>query len=263
MRDLLGNGPVASVARYHLDSGGNRTRAGLAFDAAAALDLDLSATQACACAAELLHNASLIHDDLQERDPTRRGRPAVWHAFGEAAAICAGDLLISAAYASLARHPNAARAITLLHAAVAETARGQAADLDASVASFQDYRMLASAKTGPLLALPVRLALCAAGLPGDEDAARAGGALAIAYQMLDDLHDIDADRAAGRVNICTILEANGLTPQQAPIVARQAAQNALTEARRRAHDLPNNAGSAYHTLADRLDSTLTEFSYAA
>jgi geranylgeranyl diphosphate synthase type II len=263
MRDLLGDGPVASVAVYHLESGGSRTRATLALDTAAVLGLDIATGQACACAAELLHNASLVHDDLQDRDPVRRGHPSVWHAFDEAAALCAGDLMISAAYASLAGHPAPARAITLLHQAVAETARGQAADLAANVTSVAEYRALVAEKTGPLMALPVRLALCAARLPGGDVVKRLGRKLSIAYQMLDDLHDRDADRAAGRVNICTILEAGGLTPAQARDAARHAAKDALTEARELARTLPHGAGSAYRTLVDRLDGALTEHSHAA
>jgi len=263
MRALLGGGSVGSVATYHVATGGARTRATLALDAAAVLGLDSAVARACACAAELLHNASLVHDDLQERDPLRRGGPAVWHAHGEAAAISAGDLMISAAYASLGRHPDPARAIMLLHEAVAETARGQTMDLAARVPSVAAYRDLVAAKTGPLLALPVQLALCAAGLPDTGDAARVGRGLAIAYQILDDLHDLDADQAANRVNICTILTSGDMTPAEARDAARRSAQDALTGARRLACDLPHGAGSAFHTLADRLDGTLTEYSNAA
>ena len=263
MRNLLGGGPVAFAAQYHLDGGGSRTRAILALDAGAALGLDPSVAASCASAAELLHNASLVHDDLQEHDALRRGRAALWRRFDAAAAICSGDLMISAAFASLAAHPNPADALMLMHKAIAETARGQSDDLRASCASLTDYRALAAAKTGPLLALPVRLALCAAKVSGDAVAAEAGGQLAIAYQTLDDLADRDADCAAGRINICVLLEAGGLTQSEAAKRARSDAQDALTAARRLAVRLPNTAGIAFCNLADRLDSALTEFSHAA
>lgn len=263
MRSLLGGGPVALAANYHLDGGGARTRTALALDAARALMLGPSTAMSCACATELLHNASLVHDDVQERDDTRRGKLALWRRFDVAAAICAGDLMISAAFASLAAHPDPASALILMHGAISDTAHGQADDLKAQIASLADYRAMVAAKTGPLLALPVRLALCAARAPGDELAAEVGRKMAVAYQALDDLNDITADRAAGRVNICTVLEADGWSRFEATMGARAEAISALNLARGLAAQLPHNVGAAFCSLADRLDSALTEFSYAA
>lgn len=263
MRHFLGDGPVARAAQYHLDGGGSRTRALLALDAAAVLELDSAVAASCASAAELLHNASLVHDDVQERDNMRRGRLALWRRFDIAAAICAGDLMISAAFASLLAHPVPTAALMLLHRTIIETARGQVYDLSAQCASLGDYRTLAAAKTGPLLALPVRLALAAAQAPGDEVAAVIGAKLAVAYQTLDDLQDRSVDRAAGRVNICTLLEVEGTSPDEVITRARTEAREALTTARSLANFLPNTVGTAFCTLADRLDSALTEFPYAA
>lgn len=263
MRDLLGGGPVALAARYHLDGGGSRARAILALDAAAALNLDETAATSCACAVELLHNASLVHDDLQERDAIRRGRPALWRHFDPATAICAGDLMISAAFASLAAHPNPHRALTFMHEAVAKTAHGQVDDASAQAATLADYHVLVGAKTGPLLALSVRLALCAAGAQGDEIAADIGRNLSVAFQVLDDLTDVDDDRAAGRVNICVLFEASGHARPSAAKMARGEAQRALQTARSMAGRLPNNAGIAFCNLADRLDSALMEPANAA
>ncbi len=263
MRGLLGHGPVAEAAAYHLDAGGSRVRAQLACAAAAALGLDQASASACAAACELLHNASLVHDDLQERDVTRRGRPAVWARFDPAVAICVGDLMISAAYGSLAAHPDPSRAIAIMHDAVAETARGQSRDMQAHVTTLEGYRALAAAKTGPLLALPVRLALCAAGLPGDARATEIGARMAVAYQALDDLDDREADRAAGRVNLCALLEEFRHAPADASRAARAEARAALEDVRRLSTGLPADAGVAYRNLADRLDSALTEISDAA
>lgn len=260
---LLGGGPLAFCAKYHLDGGGERSRALLALDATAALGLSGSVALSCACASELLHNASLVHDDLQERDAIRRGRPAVWRHFNTATAICVGDLMISAAYASLASHPRAAAAIALTHDAVSETARGQTEEIQTSQLSVADYRLLAELKTGALLALPVRLALCAADELGDADAIETGRQIAIAYQMLDDLNDRDADRMAGRVNICTLLERAGYPPEQATMLARREACQALNDARASAELLPRRTGVAFRNLADRLASKFMEFSDAA
>ncbi len=235
----------------------------LALDAARALGLDPLAAMSCACAAELLHNASLVHDDVQERDGTRRGKLALWRKFDAAAAICAGDLMISAAFASLAAHPDPASALLLMHGAISDTARGQAVDLAAQIATLGDYRAMVAAKTGPLLALPARLALCAARAPADELVSEVAWNMAVAYQALDDLNDIAADRAAGRVNICTVLEANGWSRFEASMTARDEASAALDLARGIASQLPLNVGSAFCNLADRLDSALREFSHAA
>lgn len=78
----------------HFQAGGGRTRARLGLKAADALLLAPRTAIALAAAAELLHNASLIHDDLQDRSATRRGAPALWVSCSEETAICAGDLLI-------------------------------------------------------------------------------------------------------------------------------------------------------------------------
>lgn len=263
MRDLLGSGPVAQASRYHLDKGGGRTRATLALDAAKALGLEHDVAVCCASAVELLHNASLVHDDLQEGDETRRGQPAVWRKFGSTAAICVGDLMISAAFASLARHPQPAHALVMMHEAIATTARGQADDLGTLPRSLDSYRNLVMAKTGPLLALPVRLALSAADVPGDSLATDVGHSLAVAYQALDDLSDYQADRAAGRTNLCTLFEATGHAPQRAGMLARAKADHALKQTRALAVGLPHDTGRAFCILADRLESTLTEISHAA
>lgn len=263
MTTELGEGPVAAAAAYHLKAGGGRIRAMLALEAGVGLVVDRSSVVACACAAELLHNASLIHDDVQEQDRSRRGRPALWHEFDVATAICAGDLMISAAYASLAGHPSAGSALKLMHEAVSLTARGQSEDMTGEIRTLSQYHDLVAAKTAPLLALPVRLVLCAAGPADDRTAVDASRHLAVAYQALDDLNDRDADRAEGRVNLCTLFEARGASPSDAAQMARVEAMSALGRARTVALQTPRDAGRAFLNLADRLDSALTEFSHAA
>ena len=256
---LCGTGPVAEGVQYHLATGGGRVRARLGLQAAEILDLGDAVALACACGPELLHNASLVHDDLQDRDETRRAHPAVWRRFGDAAAISIGDLMVSAAYAALASHPDPARAIRLAHDALARTARGQACDLLRADRSVAAYRAMAADKTGALIALPVRLALAARRLDGDASAVAAGDALAFAYQALDDIADREADRAAGRLNLCALTGSAG--DGAAP--ARAAAREALRLARRRAADMPGGAGRPFCNLADRLDSRLTEYADAA
>jgi len=255
--------PVADAARYHLTAGGARVRARIGLDAAIALGLSPTTALACAAAPELLHNASLIHDDLQDGDALRRKMPAVWSRYGRDAAISSGDLLISAAYRSIALHPNTGTALCAMHDAVAVTIRGQAQDCSARDPSSEDCAGIAADKSGPLLALPVRLALIATDAPGQESAIRAGRAIAIAYQTLDDLVDRAADRATGATNICLSLEAEGHDPAAASMVATARAQVALMSARHDAHDLPNSAGAPLLTLVNRLEAQLKELENAA
>ena len=259
MAELCGGGPVGDGALYHLSTGGNRVRARLGFEAAAALDLSPAATEACACGPELLHNASLVHDDLQDQDAARRGHAAVWQRFGAEAAISVGDVMISAAFASAARHPDPARAIGLLHDAITCTACGQARDLMKPRLDLASYRALVIEKTGPLFALPVRLALAAARVGGDDAAAKLGGTLALAYQILDDIRDRDADAAAHRVNICQLIAPE--TPAVAQ--AHRIALEALETVRTGAADLPGQAGAPFCNLADRMESALMEHADAA
>lgn len=259
MIELCGAGPVGAGARYHLSTGGSRVRARLGLEAARALGLAPPATEACACGPELLHNASLVHDDLQDRDATRRGHPAVWRRYGPAAAVCIGDVMISAAFAAMASHPDPARAIGLMHAALGRTANGQARDLLKPRLDLEAYLDLVAEKTGTLISLPVRLALAAADESGDSLALEVGDTLAFAYQAIDDIRDREADLASGRVNLCTLLG----DADRGVSLARSAARDALLTARSRAAELPRQAGSSFCNLADRMDSTLTEHANAA
>lgn len=208
------DGVLQSAVKHHLGSGGSRVRARLALDASVALDLPKRDALAVATACELLHNASLIHDDLQDRDSKRRSQPAVWAKFGPDVAICAGDLLLSAAYAALATlGDTAAPLIAHVHTRVAITIHGQSEDLNhakRSDLSLPEYEAIAAGKSGPLLSLPLELALRLAGAGHQVSTAlRAINSFALGYQMLDDIADADADAVAGEVNAVTILAAAG------------------------------------------------------
>lgn len=209
------DGVLRSSIEHHLRSGGSRVRARLGLDAAMALDLSNREAIAVATACELLHNASLVHDDLQDRDAERRGQPAVWAKFGPDVAICAGDLMLSAAYAALATlGEQAAPLITHMHTRVSITIHGQSEDLDGarrSEMSLLEYEAIAAGKSGPLLSLPLELALRIAGAGNQVSTAlRAINSFALGYQMLDDLADVDADAVAGEVNAVTIMAAAGM-----------------------------------------------------
>lgn len=192
---------IKTAVHYHLNGEGRRIRAQLAIDSSFALDLDSDDTIAIGATVELLHNASLVHDDLQDRDEMRRGAPSVWAKFGEPIAICVGDLLISAAYAasaSLKRTTNSANFIQTVHSSVSRTIYGQSADLYAQVHKPKElniYEQIAAAKSGPLLSMPMELPLIVAGHNDKIEACRrALNYYAIAYQIADDINDIDQDQ---------------------------------------------------------------------
>lgn len=253
---------VTDAALYHLRVGGARVRAQLGLEAAAALNLSTRAAIACAAGPELLHNASLVHDDLQDGDAIRRGAATVWSKYGDSIAISTGDLLISAAYVAVANHPHPARALGMMHQAIAITIAGQTEDCRAAIPTPQDCASIAANKSGPLLALPIRLALIAADTAGDDIAERAGRELAIAYQTLDDISDRAADLAHGATNICLSFEAIGHTPDHAQTLARGLARLALRTARHDACALPSGVGASFLRLADHLEIQLKENDHA-
>jgi geranylgeranyl pyrophosphate synthase len=96
------SGIIADAASYHLASGGNKFRPLFLLAIASALKVQEQVAVQTAAACELLHNASLVHDDLQDKDETRRGRPAVWQRFGPEIAINLGDYFIASAFSLLA-----------------------------------------------------------------------------------------------------------------------------------------------------------------
>ncbi len=214
-------GPLGDALRHHFEAPGSQTRSKLALEAGSILGLPDAVAAAIATACELLHNASLIHDDLQDRDRMRRGRPAVWARFGEDLAVNAGDLLIGRALEVAAKAPlDARQALQIVQAVAQATAsaiRGQVEDNRARSSSLglTEYEAVARAKTGALLALPVVASLAAAGATPEEQEAttRAFADLAVVYQMQDDLADLlgekgrvaGSDLRTGRPNLVAIL----------------------------------------------------------
>jgi geranylgeranyl diphosphate synthase, type I len=156
-----------------------------------------------AVAVELVHNFSLLHDDVMDGDVTRRHRPAAWRLFGVGGAILAGDALLALALDVLAAsgHPAAGRAMRVLSAAVQDLVDGQSADLTferRADVDLADCERMATRKTAALVG-------CACGLGalfGGGDAERVrrlrafGEHLGLAYQHVDDLLGIWGDPAA-------------------------------------------------------------------
>lgn len=261
MLDLVsqGTGEAGTAAAYHLSAGGSRVRALLALDAARALRLRDGDGVAIAAACELLHNASLVHDDLQDRDVVRRGQEAVWRRFGDATAICVGDLLLSAAYAALAgTGPSAASLMARMHQRVAAVIRGQCEDLamqGRAGGTLAGYDQVARAKSGPLLILPIELALALAGQEqAIATAAEAGFLFAVGYQMADDLDDVQRDALNEELNIVAVLAAAGEPQPQAR--ARELAVSRFLRAHAAAQALPLGCGALLAAQALRRSEAL-------
>jgi geranylgeranyl pyrophosphate synthase len=189
-----------SAAAYHLRSGGQRVRARLALASGLASGLSHDDVLCIATSSELLHNASLIHDDIQDRDSHRRGQPALWSKYGSNLAICTGDYLLSAAYGVLCTfsQPRLLPAmLALIHERTSTAIDGQCADLsmrDDLPDGIRHYVKIAKAKSGALLSLPLELTLLASGRGDAVPLARkACENFAVSYQVLDDLQDIQID----------------------------------------------------------------------
>ncbi len=196
-----------AAARYALgweDSGGvpstpgaKRIRPALCLFAAECCGNDVTVALPGAVALELIHNFSLVHDDIQDRDQERHSRPTLWVRLGEAQAINAGDFLFTSAVRSLATAsaiPDAqrTRALDSLTSATTRMIRGQWMDLRFETAPPRDeneYFSMVAGKTGALLGASVAVGAILGGA-SDEDAAtfrRWGEALGLAFQAHDDI----------------------------------------------------------------------------
>ncbi|MFD2113425.1 (2E,6E)-farnesyl diphosphate synthase [Thiorhodococcus fuscus] len=232
--------------RYSALSNGKRLRPLLTYAAGAALGIEPGLLDRPACAVELIHAYSLIHDDLpaMDDDDLRRGRPTCHKAYDEATAILAGDALQTLAFQALAEAPGIAaeHRIAMVEAlARASGARGmvggQAMDLAAEGKPL-DVAMLEHIhihKTGALIRASVQMGMLSHGtLDPDhtERLDRYAKCLGLAFQIQDDVLDVEGDTAeigktAGRdqaLNKATYPSLVGLTE------AKEMAANLIAEA---------------------------------
>lgn len=198
-----------SAMRYATLGGGKRLRGFLVLLAARAAGGDLKSALPAACALEMVHAYSLIHDDLpcMDDDDWRRGRPASHRVFGEALALLAGDSLLTQAFAVLgtageagvpaARVVEASYELALASGSLG-MAGGQADDLDGEGRdlTLAELESIHRRKTGAL----IRAALRIGGLLGGGDVTclraltRYGEALGLAFQITDDLLDVEGEQ---------------------------------------------------------------------
>lgn len=175
--------------------GGKLLRPSLVCFSCEALGGDPDAALPLACALELVHNFSLIHDDLQDKDELRRGRPAVWKVFGGEQAINAGDgMLVLALRVALEGEglSEGARldALAAILSATYRMIEGQVLDLslEGKDAGVGEYLRMAREKTGALMGCALELGAIAAGVDGAVRAGhrKLGETLGLAFQIRDD-----------------------------------------------------------------------------
>ena len=189
LHDALGE--LGSSMRYALGGGGKRIRPVLCLATTEAAGGRAESALPAALALELVHTFSLVHDDLpaMDDDDERRGRPSTHIAFGEGAALLAGDALLAAAFGLVLRYDRPEPARELVDAALGMIG-GQYLDITSADVALEDLHRL---KTGRLFAAAVGLGLWAADVSATEQAPwRAfGEELGVLFQAIDDVIDGD------------------------------------------------------------------------
>lgn len=197
-----------AAVHYSVFAGGKRIRPILCLAAAEACGGDMAPAMPVACALELIHTYSLIHDDLpaMDNDDFRRGKPTSHKVFGEAVAILAGDALLTEAFVLLSRAEKvrhaAERRLAVIQqiasaAGIAGMVGGQALDIRAGKNDL-DYAGLIEIyrrKTGALIMAAVKSGAILAGASDDKIQALGvyGSHIGIAFQIADDILNVEGD----------------------------------------------------------------------
>ncbi|GGZ30831.1 polyprenyl synthetase [Streptomyces inusitatus] len=288
-------GPLRRVAMYHFGwehadgspadgATGKAVRPALVLAAARAFGGDPGRAVRAAVAVELVHNFTLLHDDVIDDDTTRRHRPTAWTVFGVPDAIIAGDALFALALRVLAedRHPASGPAIERLTACVVELCAGQQADCAFEERAPHDVSLdecltMAIAKTGALLGCSCALgALYAGATPERTSALDAFGREAgLAFQLIDDLIGIwgdpgrtgkpaGADLAARKKSLPVVAALGSGTPAGEELAALYGAPMSPADILRAAEAVERAGGRdwAQHQAAERMGVAVQELSRA-
>jgi farnesyl diphosphate synthase len=203
---------LRDAMRYSVLGGGKRLRPILVYSTGAALGASLAALDGPAAAVELIHAYSLVHDDLpaMDDDDLRRGQPTCHRAFDEGTAVLVGDALQALAFAvlvdeQLAPEISVADRVRMIRAlaqgiGTGGMAGGQAIDLGAVGQTLSAERIedMHRKKTGALIEASVLLGAIAAGVadgPALSALARFGAEMGLAFQIQDDILDVEGDPA--------------------------------------------------------------------
>ncbi len=203
---------------YHLASGGSAWRAQLALAACAALGIPRTDAVNLAVACELIHQASIVHDDVQDQIAIRRNQPTCAAHFGTATAICVGDHLLASAFGVLAE-TGSAKLIRCFAQRLGGMMSGQTEEFHPALwrtISPAHYSNIIEAKTGVLAALPIEGAALLANQPPDiaNSAIQAARLLGAAYQINDDIEDLQEDLERGALNGNVVYYLAMATPEE-------------------------------------------------
>ncbi|WP_321417398.1 polyprenyl synthetase family protein [uncultured Methanomethylovorans sp.] len=204
------------AARYLPDAGGKRLRPAAVILAAEAVGSDLQTVLPAAVAVELVHNFTLVHDDIMDKDDIRRGMPAVHVKWGEPGAILAGDTLYSKAFEIITSMDNdpvrIVKCIDILARTCTEICEGQWLDVefeDQSIVSEEQYLEMVEKKTAVLYGAACKIGALLGGAPLDvaDQMYEFGRMIGIGFQIYDDVLDIvTPEEVLGKVRGSDIME---------------------------------------------------------
>ena len=192
-------GEMCEAMSYSVLGGGKRIRAFLTLEFCKMFGGEASDAEAYACAVEMVHAYSLIHDDLpcMDNDDMRRGKPSCHKAFGETIALLAGDALLTYAFETAAAGKNnAINAVSVLakSAGALGMCRGQELDLLCECHNYNELENLHNLKTGALINAAATLGYLASGAEITEDNLNKIKnyelTIGLAFQIIDDLLDV-------------------------------------------------------------------------
>jgi geranylgeranyl diphosphate synthase type I len=215
-------------------SGGKRVRPAVSILSCEAVGGSPSEAVDFAVAVELVHNASLVIDDIIDRSGVRRGKPSAWAEYGYGPAIICSDGLLGEAFALLSVDDQATQIVA---EAMVELSEGEATELVARPTTDEEYMTLARRKTGVLFRAAAELGVVAAG--GDPVTVESFGEYAervgVAFQIRDDVLDATADaddlgKPTGQdeaMDRPSLVQVTGIEPEEANQRARAEADRAL------------------------------------
>jgi geranylgeranyl diphosphate synthase type I len=227
-------GPLRSRLEHVALSGGKRVRPTVTILACEVVGGEPEDAADFAAGIELVHNASLVVDDIIDESDVRRGKPSAWAAFGHGSAVAASDGLMGEAFACFSAD---SRAMERAADAIVELGEGEATELVGNPDSEGAYMRLAGRKTGALFRAAAELGGIAGG--ADEDDVDALGRYAehvgIAFQIRDDVLDETAEadelgKPTGQdaaMERPSLLRVTDLTPEEANTRARRESERAL------------------------------------
>lgn len=238
---------------YGLLSGGKKIRGFLVLELCRILGGNIKAAIPYACAIEMMHASSLIHDDMpcMDNDDIRRGKPSTHKAFGETAALLAGDSLMVKAFSAISDNSALSSEINLKAISVLAFSSGdqgmlagQGIDMlaDSKISDINELIHLHSLKTGRLISASAQFACLAAGITEDDtkyqSSIKYAEDLGLAFQIIDDILDYKEGK----------IEENSFLSFMSYEQARQYAQN-----------LTNSAIDSIHSIDDGTLVELAEF----